>query len=191
MRKKVLAALRQQLNASLRRRFPSLADISDDPSFTAGHIGFRLSEDVPFFFLSVVADEDADSFRLNLAWGASRQYPTRPFRDLRASVDEFVGHETGELQLACLGTDANPWVYYLDEAFGRWKQKLEKAMTEGASADSVVGFPSAQLLASMPKRCSPSEAIAMASVVSEQIAAVLEDSGRRFMGRVCERLRFR
>lgn len=175
MRKKLLDGLRHHLNVSLPLVFRESKDISTDPTFVDGHVGFLLDAVGSYFvFLALVANDDSDSFRVNVAWSKKPTYPSMPYRDLRASASDFIGRPECEFQLALLSKDKIPWVWYLDSSFGRWKLELDQISAEIAAGRMVKQEIYTRLLMQMPKKCSLNEALKTITPVVDQLIAILE-----------------
>jgi hypothetical protein len=187
MRKKLIDALRQELASSLAKDFPSVTDISNDPAFTEGHIGFKLGIAGRYsIFLGIVVGEDNDSFQANFAWNENEGYPSEPYRDMRQPPDFFLDQSAAEFQLASLSPQSVPWRWHLDEDFGQWKNRLESMMSRAAEGEAMDRALHSNILHQMPKRCSIVEGAASARKVAADIKSALVEYAKPFVAKLAK-----
>lgn len=185
MRKAILSTIRRRLAESLQVLFPRVEDISDTREFAGGHFGFLLDDRQGInFFLSLVAHDERDSFRLNFAWNITRVYPTNPYSNLRANIEEYVLHDVAECQLAVLRPEEIPWEWHVDEAYANWLAEIEVLQGRLAQQDDTVQREYLVLLQKKPKAISANVAGTRIDEICNQLRNILVDYVLPFMNRV-------
>ena len=178
MRNAVCRFFANCLREELAREFPSVESLREDEHFN-GTFGFRITTvGTRRYFLTVLAGEGSDTFRVNIAYGDSDGYPVAPYSDVRASLADVLRHREGEFQLALLSPVEIPWSWDLDRAHAMWHSEMVRLQSNVRPGDSASADAFARHLREMPKRCTTASANAAASQYAADIATALARFGR-------------
>jgi hypothetical protein len=162
VRSAVCRFLASRLRAELANVFPSTEPLREDERFN-GTFGFRIAtKGARRFFLTVLAGEGNETFRVNVAYGDSDGYPAAPFSDVRASLADFLRHSESEFQLAVLSPADIPWSWDLDRSHAMWHSEMVRLQSRLKPGDAASADAFARHLREMPKRCTAASATAAA-----------------------------
>jgi len=176
VRRAVCRFFADRLREELANVFPSTEPLREDERFN-GTFGFRIAtKGARRFFLTVLAGEGNETFRVNVACGDSDGYPVAPFSDVRASLADFLRHSESEFQLAMLSPADIPWSWDLDRSRAMWHTEMVRLQSCVKPGDAGSADAFARHLREMPKRCT----VALATAAATQYAAEIANDLARF-----------
>jgi hypothetical protein len=173
VRKKLKDQLSRSLFERLKPGFPGVRKLDPKAGEFNGSFGFSLGNlSGRNYFVTVIAHDEQDTFRVMVAWGEGPQYPTSPFRDLRAGLSQYLAASSAEIQLAQLAGESVPYEFALDpeaQAGAKAREAIAQRLQRGEAVS-----PEEWLLTVQASRCDIETALAQVDIASETIARALQ-----------------
>ncbi len=173
MRKKLKDQLSRSLFERLKPGFPGIRKLDAKTEEFNGSFGFSLGDLAGRnYFVTVIAHDEQDTFRVVVAWDREPRYPTSPFRDLRAGLSEYLAASSAEIQLAQLARETVPYEFALDpeaQAGAKARDAIAQRLQRGEAVT-----PEEWLLTVQASRCDIETALVQIDVACETIARALQ-----------------
>lgn len=175
MRKKIRDRLKSILEAELKSRFPRVRVLDPKTEGASATFGFGLGSHASrCYFLSVIAHDESDTFQTLVAWSPEDRYPAMPFRDLSASVPQYLAAPEAEIALGQLSDF--PYQAELDAVAAAAALKQQAIQARIARGENVT--PEEWLASLAPGKGAVESALDEAARRAKQIAEIV----REFVG---------
>lgn len=172
MRKKIKDYLARSMFERLKRDYFHLKKLDSKARNFNGTFGFLLGRwNGANFFLTVIAHDEQDTFRVVVAWGPTENYPTSPFRDLTAGLKDYLLAASAEIQLAQLTEETVPYEFALDREAQLGASAREAIALRLQRGEAVT--PEEWLQTVRENRCSVEAAMSKVDEVCEIIAVAI------------------